>query len=140
MSFQHPLVRRVTDEGWVSTADYVPDGEGIELDARDETFTQTLINSEMIPGADVVLALSKKAPGQYHIRHYHPTGSEIYYVIKGSMTMILGEDEFIAEQGTAIFIPPGTVHATKNHTDEICEMVIVCGGPTYASLGLVYTE
>ncbi len=140
MTFSHPLVTRFSEDNWVSTADYVPDGEGIELDSRDETLTQTLINSEMIPGADVVFALGRSVPGEYHIRHHHPTGSEIYYITKGKMTMYLGDDEFIAEEGMAIFIPPGTTHATRNHTDEICEMVVVCGGPTYASLGLVYDE
>lgn len=139
MTTGHPLVVEARKDAWVSTAEYVPDGD-ITLDPRDQTLTQTLINSEIIPGADVVLALGRSVPGEYHIRHHHPYGSETYYVTKGELTVYLDGEEFVLRQGQGLFIPPGGVHATRNHTDAVCEMVVVCGGPTYASLGLVYDE
>ena len=139
MSADNPYVVHASEDAWVSTAEYVPDGD-IALDMRDQTLTQTLISEQLVPGADTVLALGRSVPGEYHIRHHHPFGSETYYITKGSLTVYLGDDEFIADEGTGVFIPPGMVHATRNHTDEVCEMVVVCGGPTYASLGLVYDE
>ncbi len=140
MTFSHPLVVQASEDAWVSTAEYIPDGEGIELDERDDTLTQTLINAQLVPGADVVFALGRSVPGEHHIRHHHPHGSELYYITKGEITVFLGDDEFVATEGMAIFIPPGMSHGTLNHTDDVCEMAVVCGGPTYASLGLVYDE
>lgn len=137
MAFEHPLVVQASDDAYVSTADYVPDGD-IALDPDDQTWTQTLISEQTVPGADVVLALAKSPPGEYHLPHRHPEGSETYYITHGSITMYLGDDVFTATEGMAIFIPPGVMHATRNETDEVCEMVVVCGGPTYASLGLEY--
>ncbi|WP_449281722.1 cupin domain-containing protein [Leucobacter sp.] len=139
MSFSHPLVARMREDGFVTTADYVPDGD-IAVDPHDDTETQVLISDPLMPGVgvDVVFALARSVPGEHHIAHFHPHGSEIYYLTKGEIEMRLGDDWFTARAGTAIFIPPGVIHETRNVTDEVCEMVVVCGGPTYASLGLEY--
>lgn len=137
LDFSHPLVTQMREDGFVTTAEYVPDGD-IELDPNDETETQTLINEQLIPGADVVFALARSVPGEHHIPHFHPHGSEIYYITKGEITMRLGDDVFTAKPGMAIFIPPGMIHETRNETDEVCEITVVCGAPTYAAIGLEY--
>lgn len=135
----HPLVALMREDGFLTTEDYVPDGD-ITVDPDDDTETQVLISDHLMPGVgvDVVFALARSVPGEHHTAHYHPHGSEIYYLTRGQIEMRLGDDWFTATAGMAVFIPPGTVHETKNLTDEVCEMVVVCGGPTYASLGLVY--
>jgi len=49
-----------------------------------------------------------------HIRdsekHYHKGCTEYYYILEGSGTMELGEDEVQLRPGTAIVIPPGLAH------------------------------
>jgi quercetin dioxygenase-like cupin family protein len=133
----HPLIVQASEDEYVDTASWVPDGP-IELRPDDDTVTQTLLSARLVDDCDVTFALAKVPPGSHHLRHYHPHGSEIYYVTKGSCTVFLGEEEIEAQPGMAIFIAPGTVHGDRNDGEETCEMVVVCSTPTYAEMGLVY--
>jgi quercetin dioxygenase-like cupin family protein len=133
----HPLIVQASEDEYVDTASWVPDGP-VELHPDDDTVTQTLLSARLVEDCNVTFALAKVPPGSHHLRHYHPHGSEIYYVTKGSCTVFLGEEEIQAEPGMAIYIPPGMVHGDRNDGDETCEMVVVCSTPTYAEMGLVY--
>ncbi|GHB56820.1 hypothetical protein GCM10010377_54820 [Streptomyces viridiviolaceus] len=139
MTERHPLVVRATEDGYVDTTHWVPDGP-VELDRRDETLTQTLLSRATVGATDMLFAVARVLPGMHHIRHHHPYGSEIYYVIKGSCTVFLGDEEITVGPGAAVYIPPNCVHGARNDTDEVCEMAVVCSKPEYASLGLVYDE
>jgi oxalate decarboxylase/phosphoglucose isomerase-like protein (cupin superfamily) len=133
----HRYIVQATEEEFVDTAHYVPDGP-IEVRPDDDTVTQTLLNSHLVEDCNVTFALARVPRGSHHLRHYHPHGSEIYFVTTGSCTVFLGEEEIEAKPGMAIYIPPGMVHGDRNDGEETCEMVIVCSTPTYAEMGLVY--
>ena len=45
--------------------------------------------------------------------HYHEHTAEIYYVLAGWGRLRVGDEVFEVEPGTAIYIPPGQVHAGK---------------------------
>jgi len=45
--------------------------------------------------------------------HYHKRTAEIYYVLAGWGRLRVGEEVFDVEPGTAVYIPPGVVHAGK---------------------------
>ncbi|HEX7561454.1 MAG TPA: cupin domain-containing protein [Candidatus Humimicrobiaceae bacterium] len=45
--------------------------------------------------------------------HTHDDMEEVYYVVMGEGTMVVGEDEFEIKQGDALYVPPGVFHTTK---------------------------
>lgn len=135
----HPLVVMASNDGYVDVEDFPVDGP-IELDPRDQAQIQPLINRETVGATDMRLSLGRMLPGMYHLRHHHSHGSEIYYFTRGSCLMHLDGEDFRATPGTAVYIPPNTVHSMRNDTDECVELVVGCSKPEYGAMGLVYDE
>ena len=69
-------------------------------------------------GGKLFLAETTIAPGFLGPPpHYHETLHDMFYVLDGTLTMRLGDEELLAEAGTFVCVPPGTVHAFSNPGD-----------------------
>jgi mannose-6-phosphate isomerase-like protein (cupin superfamily) len=42
--------------------------------------------------------------------HVHSTMWEIYFVLKGKARHVVGDQEFVAEEGDVVAVPPNTTH------------------------------
>jgi len=62
--------------------------------------------------------------------HYHPKSEEIYYILEGTATMVLGDQSFLVRPGDAIAIPPGIVHWLDN-TGLAPLRLLCCCSPGY---------
>ena len=49
--------------------------------------------------------------------HVHETLHDMFYVLEGTLTMRIGEEEREAPAGTFVCAPPGTVHTFANRSD-----------------------
>ena len=49
--------------------------------------------------------------------HTHATLHDMFYVLEGTLTMRIGDDEVAAPAGTFVCAPPGTVHTFRNASD-----------------------
>lgn len=49
-------------------------------------------------------------------RHYHPIGSEVYFVITGAMSIWVKGEIHEIEAGGMIYIPPMTIHEVLQNT------------------------
>ncbi len=56
----------------------------------------------------------KPGPGA----HSHEANEELFYVIEGTMTFLVGEEWVDAERGTFLRVPAGVMHDFENRTDE----------------------
>src|SRR5215471_16532001 len=67
------------------------------------------------PGREViqnVVTISTEAPA---IRHKHPGGEEIIYVLEGSLEYTVdGQEPTTVNAGEVFFVPADTVHAVRN--------------------------
>jgi mannose-6-phosphate isomerase-like protein (cupin superfamily) len=45
--------------------------------------------------------------------HYHAQTDEFYYVIRGSGTMVLDDDEIELSEGVVVYVPRGVRHKAK---------------------------
>ena len=63
-------------------------------------------------------------------RHYHLVTEEIYYVLRGTGEMHLGDEVRPVSGGDALFIPRRTAHTLKNTGTESMLVLLVCG-PAY---------
>ncbi len=61
--------------------------------------------------------------------HTHPNAEHVYYILSGKGLMTLDERNIVVEPNTAIFIPPGVVHAIANTGLEDLVFVVVSVPP-----------
>ena len=67
-------------------------------------------------------------PGKVLDVHIDPY-EEIYYVIQGQGTIIVGADEQMVTAGDAIWIPCGSPHGMKNNSAEECIVIVTAAMP-----------
>jgi oxalate decarboxylase/phosphoglucose isomerase-like protein (cupin superfamily) len=58
-------------------------------------------------------------------RHYHDTWTELFYILEGTFTFLVGEHLYQAPAGTLVVIPPGTIHAFYNAEDEPARILVM---------------
>lgn len=62
-------------------------------------------------------------------RHHHLQGTEIYMVLKGTMTINVDGDVFTLSEGDTIVVSPGAVHEVSRRGSFLARVVTVdCGG------------
>lgn len=61
-----------------------------------------------------ILAPHSEGPGA----HQHEENDEVFYVIEGTATILVGEQLVEAKKGAFLRIPSKTMHDFKNDTDE----------------------
>jgi quercetin dioxygenase-like cupin family protein len=50
--------------------------------------------------------------------HTHETLTDMFYVLEGTVTFLIGDETREAGPGTFVCAPPGTVHTFSNKTDQ----------------------
>jgi mannose-6-phosphate isomerase-like protein (cupin superfamily) len=60
--------------------------------------------------------------------HVHHQRDELFYIIKGRFTFVLGTREFEVEQGGTVFVPRGTRHGFKAQPESQALLIIAPAG------------
>jgi mannose-6-phosphate isomerase-like protein (cupin superfamily) len=60
--------------------------------------------------------------------HVHRHRDELFYIVKGRLTFVLGTREFEVEQGGTVFVPRGTRHGFKSQPDSQALLIIAPAG------------
>jgi mannose-6-phosphate isomerase-like protein (cupin superfamily) len=99
-------------------------GEGRKL------FVGTLqVSGEQSGGSVEVIVLNAGPAGAAgpppHVHHHR---DELFYIVKGRLTFVLGTHEFDVEQGGTVFVPRGTRHAFKPQPDSEALLIIAPAG------------
>jgi quercetin dioxygenase-like cupin family protein len=63
-------------------------------------------------------------PGSGPPPHIHSREEESFLVLEGEMTFELGEDRFVASEGTFLNMPAGSLHCFRNESDRTARMLI----------------
>lgn len=50
--------------------------------------------------------------------HLHEENDEVFYVLEGTISILVGDKWIDAEKGTFLRIPPNTLHDFKNQTNQ----------------------
>ena len=69
-------------------------------------------------------------PGAAVARHHHLATEEVYYILRVSGRMTVGDEERAVVSGDAVFIPRGATHTLANTGTEPLVLLLVCG-PAY---------
>lgn len=68
-------------------------------------------------GGDYTLIEVRAGAGMAIPVHYHDKETEAFYVADGAVTLLVNEDEVMAQPGSFIFAPPGVEHAFRFESD-----------------------
>ncbi|EMI15781.1 Cupin 2 conserved barrel domain-containing protein [Rhodopirellula maiorica SM1] len=63
-------------------------------------------------------------PGSGPPPHVHRREEESFLVLEGEMTFQLGDDRFVADEGTFLNMPVGSLHCFKNESDKTARLLI----------------
>ena len=76
------------------------------------------------PGREVIQNRVDIGPEAPAVRHKHPGGEEIIYVVEGALEYdVEGEVPTVVNAGEVFFVPADTVHAVRNvGTDNAVEL------------------
>ena len=100
------------------------------LTAKDGSEVRELMHPRQHGNQAQSLAEATVYSGQKTALHLHHHSEEIYYVLAGQGTMVLGDQSFAIAPGDSILIPPGTPHALHN-TWPMELRVLCCCSPAY---------
>jgi mannose-6-phosphate isomerase-like protein (cupin superfamily) len=64
-------------------------------------------------------------------RHHHLETEEVYYILRGTGEMTVGDETRTVETGDAIFIPRGHTHTLEN-TGRVPMLILLVCGPAYS--------
>ena len=79
-------------------------------------------------------------PGTQQPLHRHPDLEQVYVILRGHGTMLVGAEEGEVAQGMLVFVPPDTDHAIRNDGTELLSYVSATSPPFDApELGSAFT-
>ena len=86
-----------------------------------------IFDQRTLSNAPMSMALFRFEPGQTGPPHHHNTEVEVYYGMQGEGCVILDGEEHRLTPHTALYIPPGKTHETKNPGNEDFVFLAVFG-------------
>ena len=89
----------------------------------DQGVTRILFEKKLNGSPDLFVAVFTMDRDQVHPRHSHPNVGEMYFVVSGSCTISLGDEERHCTAGTAVYIPAGVAHGVTT-ADETCSVMV----------------
>ena len=73
--------------------------------------------------------------------HQHDAEEQVYVIIRGRGVMIVGDEEHEVDEGTLVFIPPGSPHAIRNTSSKLMSYVSATSPPfEHAEIGALYRQ
>jgi mannose-6-phosphate isomerase-like protein (cupin superfamily) len=68
--------------------------------------------------------------------HSHDYHEQIYFILKGTGIITVGNEKERVKAGDAIYIPTNTPHGFQNDSDEPCEIICVGANIFHSTLGI----
>jgi quercetin dioxygenase-like cupin family protein len=102
---------------------HLPTGEGRKLRVITDLVT-IKTDAASAPGASCLYVTETPPSGGMppHVQRYE---DETWYVLEGSYTVLLGDDEVALGPGAYVFVPRGTVHAFTNAGATTARMLVL---------------
>ena len=89
--------------------------------------TYYLIDPKNCPSQRLTMGMTTIYPTGSTTGHSHDDMEEVYYVVSGEGTMIVGEDEYPIKAGDALYVPPCEYHTTLQSGNMPLTVVWVTG-------------
>ena len=111
------MTHTTTGDGWaVGTIDGMGDGPGFRKVRKELGVTAFGVNAVIMP------------PGYTSGRHLHERQEELYFVHRGNVEFVLGEDTVSLGPGGFLRVDPATVRSMRNPSDTDEAVFVAIGG------------
>jgi len=70
-------------------------------------------------------------PGATEVRHYHRKSRQLFYVLRGELTMQTGSSPVRIPAGHAVVVEPAAEHQARNESREPVEFLVVSCPPSH---------
>jgi quercetin dioxygenase-like cupin family protein len=77
----------------------------------------TLFSQGSTPTKDLTGGVAVCPPNTGHLCVHHHPQAEIYYILEGEGTVMVGGAEHVVTKGSAVYIPGGIEHGVKNESN-----------------------
>jgi len=88
------------------------------------------VRKKLIASENMVAELVCYEPGQATVLHLHPRQDEIFYVIEGKGTIVVGEENVSVSAGSVVFGPLGVRHAIRADAGDRLVLMFIKGPGT----------
>jgi quercetin dioxygenase-like cupin family protein len=99
-----------------------------------------LVNNPSETGAaQLLMARGRFGPGKGHAFHMHPFQEELIVIVSGQIEQWIEREKRMLGPGDAVFLAPGTVHASFNVGEVEAELLAIFG-PVHGDRGFETVE
>lgn len=82
--------------------------------------------------SDNLHVIQEKMPAQAaEVMHYHARSLQLFYVLRGELTMRTEAESFAVPAGHAISIEPQTAHQARNDSHQPVEFLVISSPPSH---------
>jgi len=85
------------------------------LDPADEE----VLTAELVVSDDVLVKAFALGPGAELSPHEHADSTNVFHVLRGTVTVIQGDEEEAVDAPGVVYHARGVVHGARNDTDEV---------------------
>ena len=94
-------------------------------DSKPDKFYKTTL----FQGEHIMVGMNCLEPGQTQQAHTHEGADKFYFVLEGSGTFTVGDEERQVGSGTVVAAPSGIKHGVTNSGDERLSLLIAIAPP-----------
>jgi mannose-6-phosphate isomerase-like protein (cupin superfamily) len=84
-----------------------------------------LVNPKSCPGAQLEFHITEIQPEGGALDDLHEKEDHVFYVLSGRAMAKVGDDDFLVEQGDALYVPKNTVHNFRIQGGEVFRIAVV---------------
>ena len=74
---------------------------------------------------DLSVIRERVPPGRGEQMHYHEHSRQFFYVLRGTATLIIGQETVSVRGHEGLEVPPGLPHQLRNDTGEELEFIVI---------------
>ncbi len=123
-------VNLIDDSDFTASAPLPLPSQKQSVQALDGTFLYELLSNDERINIGFSLAIGILPVCRKARSHYHKISEEVYYVVDGTGTVSLGNEQASIKKGSVIHIPPSTAHALEN-TGGVPLEILCLSSPAY---------
>ena len=102
---------------------------------------QTVLGGPGTPGRSLTAGVADVEPGapdRTFVHRHDP--DELYFVLCGSGSVLVDDEEFAVAAGSTVFVPGGAWHSARNTGDEVLRILYVFGVDSFDDVVYEYLD
>ncbi|MNJ67987.1 Cupin domain protein [compost metagenome] len=79
----------------------------------------------LVKNKDLSIIHETMPAGASEVKHYHERARQFFFVLSGTVTMVVGDEEIILESKEGVEIPPLVPHQMFNKSNDEIEFMVI---------------